>query len=322
MFKRYPEFKATVMALAKSKIGTFNNKGGRIMKKYLILTVMSVMTAFACNKVEPQAEEPTSFTYNFTIGDKPSFDGQTRAVKTSWENGDKIYVVFDDQMPSSLTDFLILEYSNGSWNAIQQPSASNQPKEEGGTLDALYYANPNPTPEASGSVFNFNNSTTTDGHFLFTYANNALYSISESSLEASLNLVFPGNNWNYFVQICVTGFDPSWRFTVTNGSTSFRRVSPIWKDGSFDYQARTYPTIANANPLSMDGTNGYVYSIVGSNRGDDQAFGVKKGEMDSSSHYKKTFTKKIEGPAAIRFAAPSEDVVLNATTTNGWTRIY
>lgn len=294
------------------------------MKNYLILTIVAVMAAFACNKVEPQAEEPTAFTYNFTIADKPSFDGQTRAVKTGWENGDKIYVVFDDQAPTALTDFLILEYSESkdSWNVIQQPSASNQPKEEGGMLDALYYANPNPTPNASSSVFNFNNSTTTDGHFLFTYANDASYSISESSLEASLNLVFPGNDWSYFVQICVTGFDPSWRFTVTNGSTSFRKVSPIWKAGSFDYQQRTYASIGNADPLSMDGTNGYVYSIVQSSRGAEQTFGVKKGSKDSSSHYTKTFTKKIEGPSAIKFSAPSEDVDVDATTTNGWTRTY
>ena len=52
-----------------------------------------VMAVFAsCSNDEMQLESTGDFKVNFTVADKAGFDGDTRAVKTGWENGDEILI--------------------------------------------------------------------------------------------------------------------------------------------------------------------------------------------------------------------------------------
>ena len=109
------------------------------MRKYLFIT-MAALAMIACSKEEVKVEKNTQpLKFSFNIAEKPSFDADTKSVKTSWEDGDKIYIVFDDAVPTSLEDFMILKYSASAedWEVFQESTTA--PKEDGGTLDALYY---------------------------------------------------------------------------------------------------------------------------------------------------------------------------------------
>lgn len=169
------------------------------MKKYIILIAVAVMAAFACSKVEPKAEESaTTLTYCFNIADKPSLEGDTRAVKEGWADGDIVYVVLDKVIPESSEDLLILKYSSGDWQVIQQPSIA--PTNATGTLDALYYANPNPTMVLDHSTtFYFEDRVNTPDHFgsyMYLLANDVPYSVSDGKLTADLNLSFDNSKSN------------------------------------------------------------------------------------------------------------------------------
>lgn len=298
------------------------------MKKYFILTAMAAVVAFACSKVEPQSDEPAkSITYNFTIADKPSFDGQTRAVKTSWVNGDKIYVVFDDHTPTALTDFLILEYSesNDSWDVIQQPSASNQPNAEGGsTLDALYYANPTPTVVQNGSEYRLSSSI--DGDYLFSFANNVSYSIDDNGELTSdtMTLSFPDAMFLKFTQFCIIGLKTEatrdWRFQAYGDIGSYLQLAiPMYKNGVFDSKSATQSS-SNKAIMIDDKGDGYIYAMV---HPSNTVITFRLFDRNDSSNngspciYTRSFNKTIATSTAAKFKGPLDsEGNLNA----GWNK--
>ena len=66
------------------------------MKKSIILLGCAALLMAGCNKVEtveePEAQEPSK---HLNVDIAVNYGEGTRAVKTGWAAGDKIYVVFD-----------------------------------------------------------------------------------------------------------------------------------------------------------------------------------------------------------------------------------
>ena len=140
------------------------------MKK-LAFIALAALAMFSCNKEEVIIEneaQPQTLKYVFSVAEKPSFDADTRAVKKSWEEGDKIYLVYDDVMPTKLEDLTILKYNaSGEWTVEQESTTA--PKDEGGTLDAIYYGNPDPQKLAVDSQWNafFFDSMAESGKYMY-----------------------------------------------------------------------------------------------------------------------------------------------------------
>ena len=115
------------------------------MKKTLYILSAVLLMMAACNKVEtetvvPEAPEAAEvleapeLRVNFTIGTGED----TKAVKSGWAEGDKVYVMFDNQV--SLPDqYLTLTYTSGSWTANWTGGLANRlSKRTSGTLSAFF----------------------------------------------------------------------------------------------------------------------------------------------------------------------------------------
>lgn len=85
------------------------------MKKLFITLSAAVFALVACNKETPVVEkgpaEATKLAFNFQV----NHPDDTKAVKTAWENGDKIYVFFEGI--SGEGKYLTLSYNGSAWTS-------------------------------------------------------------------------------------------------------------------------------------------------------------------------------------------------------------
>ena len=299
------------------------------MKKYLF-AVLAVLAIVSCSRWDVTTEcvsgTPDSFDYVFTVAEKPSFEPGTRAVKSSWEDGDKIYIVFDDVMPHTMKDFMILKYNGqtGDWDVVQEPSTA--PNAAGGTLDALYYENPNPdglfTDTVDGGCFLMDSDRGLDGQYLYHTAENVAYKVEGGKVLSQISLDFIPNNVRTFVQFRVSGLEGDWELFLwdqgASGSTvSFAVWAPTWEalNKCFQYQSSAQSKW-RMNPRA-DGH--YLYLSV-LDRSESVTIGLHKTSGEHAGYYYKTFAKTITGKAvAITFQGPQFDA--SGVTTNGWTSL-
>ena len=66
------------------------------MKKIFMAAMTLVMAVFASCSNEDLNVENNEVKVKFTVAEKPGFDADSRSVKTGWDNGDQILVVFRD----------------------------------------------------------------------------------------------------------------------------------------------------------------------------------------------------------------------------------
>ena len=97
------------------------NSGGNTMKKIISFFAMAAMLLVSCSKeMESGAGEVNSGDTVFAPG-KYTFNVEvleTKAVKTAWENGDKIFVFFDDAATKAATDVANLPYITLNFNSL------------------------------------------------------------------------------------------------------------------------------------------------------------------------------------------------------------
>ena len=81
------------------------------MKKITLLTIFGValMALSACNKEEVPASKTLKLDLNII------HDSDTKAVKTGWESGDKIYVFFGKPEDHTTPAYLTLTFDGSSW---------------------------------------------------------------------------------------------------------------------------------------------------------------------------------------------------------------
>ncbi len=296
------------------------------MKKLVFIT-LAAFALFSCNKEEANVQneaQPQPFKYVFNVADKPSFDADTKAVKTSWEEGDKIYIVYDDVTPTELKDFTILEYDkSGEWTVAQV--SKTEPKDEGGTIDAFYYGNPTPKKLAFDSGWNafFFDTVSETGKYMYFVKNNISYSKEGDTVKASISLEFDNYNDETYVQFCITGLDGEWLSDVKDSQHTnnlFGWNSPVWKENGFCYIDLTAAYHIGDFRLDNRGDEGhYLYFSV--NQGADAiTITLIKPDGDYQGRYYKTFNKKISGKsAAITFKGPQFDE--SGAITNGWNKV-
>ena len=166
------------------------------MKKITLLTIfgLALMALSACNKEEVTASRTLKLDLNII------HDSDTKAVKTGWESGDKIYVFFGKPADHPTPAYLTLTFDGSSWTeawtaGLEAEIAST----ESGKLHAVY------TPGKLGTIsyssydkrYNFNGSD--PGWYL--KCENVSYTVSEGVLAATLNMARPSD----FVQFYLEG---------------------------------------------------------------------------------------------------------------------
>lgn len=294
------------------------------MKKVLFIA-LAAFALFSCEKEQDVKveKESQSLKFAFNVADKPSFDGDTRAVKTRWESGDRIYLVFDDVCPTKLADLTILQYDGTEWAVAQE--GNNKPSEAGGTLDALYYDNPTLRPTynntSDGGEFLFGNDVDY-GKYMFLNQANVPYSVSGGVVEADLSLDFEPNNVRTYVQFCIKGIDADeWQVAPKDykeSSNSIGTWGPEWQALNARF---TYDSFPPGYYLYMGNRSdgAYLYATVWQ-QAETWTFGLNKRTGDYQGLYLKTFSKQISGKcAAITFTGPQFDA--DGNVTNGWKNI-
>lgn len=166
------------------------------MKKITLLTIFGValMALSACNKEEVPASKTLKLDLNIIR------DSDTKAVKTGWESGDKIYVFFGKPEDHTTPAYLTLTFDGSSWAESWTAGLEAEiAATESGTLHAIY------TPGTLGTIsynsydkrYDFNGSD--PGWYL--KCENVSYTVSEGVLAATLNMARPSR----FVQFYLAG---------------------------------------------------------------------------------------------------------------------
>lgn len=299
------------------------------MRKYLMIA-LAAFALFSCNKEREIVDgelQPRSLKYVFDVAEKPSFDGNTRAVKTSWEAGDQIFIVYDDVDPSSLEDFMILTYDGNEWKVTQEPQepATNKPKDTGGTLSALYCE----IPESSliqlydydALVFE------AEGNGQFMVGNKIPYTVEDETLTASIALDFENGDDMTYVQLRITDLPAStkgWTLEpddyLHENENDFEVFLPAWLHEDHVFSHLSLSDVAGDGyeyRLGNRDDGCYLYLSV-QQKADDITFTITN--RDNNDKYRKTFSRKISGKcAAITFKGPQLDA--SGTPTNGWKKV-
>ncbi len=299
-------------------IGINFRKLGNMKQTYLFALVALAM--FSCSKPQIVVNtEPQPLKYNFSIAEKPSIEAETKALKKSWDEGDKVYIVFDDATPKSLGDFMILKYTAGEWE-VEQPSTS-LPSASGGTLDALYYDNANPrgsfTDDADGGTFYFETSMGVYGQYLFFQAENVPYTVEDGTVSSSFSLDFEPNNVRTYVQFRITGLEGEWQFfseDFVNTDNTFAAWGPVWQKLNHRF---TYDDSILYTWKLNERTDGHYIYLSTQQNADAITITLMKENGANAGYYQKSFNKKISGKfAAVTFKGPQFDD--NGVPTNGW----
>ena len=123
------------------------------MKKTIILASFALMAAFSsCNKSEmPEAATTDGIKLNITVADLST---ETKAVKSGWENGDRLNLYFEGWNEIATVDNfqkepdMILKYDGSKWQIESQvASLSSRLKSTGGKFTAFW--------ESSNDLMNY-----------------------------------------------------------------------------------------------------------------------------------------------------------------------
>lgn len=151
------------------------------MKKTIII-LSALIALVGCSKENTQPES-TPNVFNITI----SREGDTKAVKDGWEDGDVVYVFFSTV---AAPKYLKMSYSSGTWTKTQYNGAAAEAFEVPGpgTMTAIYlpYGN-DETVSVDGTSFKFGNTYTS----YYLKAEKAPYTVSGGVVSGSLNMVVP-----------------------------------------------------------------------------------------------------------------------------------
>ena len=98
----------------------------KILSGFCIVLSAGLLALSSCNKVEtpaPEADVQLVFDIQVEYGDDP----QTRAVKTDWEDGDKIFVFFTKPNGKYLdpAKYVTITYNGSSWDTSVDSGSSN-----------------------------------------------------------------------------------------------------------------------------------------------------------------------------------------------------
>ena len=164
------------------------------MKKALF-SLLFAMVVFSCAQQEelvvdePDLFDISSLSFNFMVNSP----GDTKAVKTGWETGDKVFVFFSGLS----TGYVTFEYGTSSWNVpVVSGTGSIAPE---GTLTAVYlpFCNDDDTPSHGASGWAFSQPY----YSYYLVSQNTTYTIDSevSTLSAKMVMENPEGYVQFFV---------------------------------------------------------------------------------------------------------------------------
>lgn len=175
------------------------------------VVMLLIASAVSCQKEtsnERQAAiEATHYTFAISVNGEPGFNATaTKAVKTNWENGDRIYLFFKPSQQNLLNDtYATMVYNGTSWTTTMTGKSSLT---TGGHLSAVY------VPYIGSVVPQIENGKWTIGcgDVYYSCAAAQEYKVESSTVKATLKMVIP----NDYVQFYITDVTASDILTCNN----------------------------------------------------------------------------------------------------------
>ncbi len=272
------------------------------MKKFIYaISALAVMMAVGCSKEDVETPSPE---YKLVVNmDKPSFGDDTRAVRTSWENGDVVYVVFDGDLYDGATvaKYLTLTYNNSSWTPTWVgTNAAEVAAKETKTLRAAYVNIP-VTPDFwyDGQILSFESAT--QGVYTMT-CDNGTYTVSDSTITLNIALEHKCS------QITVRGID----------------VAGNWTLSCNELQAILGASVRNSNGVGVSAGN-FNDSMTGFANADGVSFyGYYPGATSPSNltftltNGTKTYTRSFTDKGGLE---AGEAIIMDGPSSGKWTEV-
>ena len=272
------------------------------MKKFIYaISALAVMMAVGCSKEDVETPSPE---YKLVVNmDKPSFGDDTRAVRTSWENGDVVYVVFDGDLYDGATvaKYLTLTYNGSSWTSTWVgTNAAEVAAKETKTLCAVYVNTP-VTPDFWNNGQNLSFESATQGVYTMT-CEDGTYTVSDSIITLNIALEHECS------QITVRGIDVAGNWTL-----SCNRLQALLGAG-----------VSNSNGAGVSAGN-FNDSLTGFANADGVSFyGYYPGATSPSNltftltNGTKTYTRTFTDKGGIKYGMA---IIMDGPSSGKWTEV-
>ena len=272
------------------------------MKKILLVMSILAMAFVSCSKDDANTQND-GYKLVVNISEKPAFNEVVRAVRTSWENGDVVYVLFEGDLYDGATaaKYLTLTYNNSSWTPtwvgtnIDEVAAKTTK-----TLRALYVNTP-VTPDFwnNGQILSFGSAT--QGVYVMQ-CNDGTYTVSDSTITLNIALKHKCS------QITVRGIDVAGNWTLSCNELQAIFGGSVKNSNNVDVSAGDYNDplagFANADGVSFYGY--YPFASTGSNL----IFTLSNGT--------KTYTRSFVKEGGIK---AGDAIIMDGPDSGKWTEV-
>ena len=275
---------------------------GKKMKKILLVMSILAMVFVSCSKDDANTQND-GYKLVVNISEKPAFNEVVRAVRTSWENGDVVYVVFDGDLYDGATaaKYLTLTYNNSSWTPTWV--GTNIDEVAAKTTKALraLYVNTPVTPEFWNNGQFLTCDSTTKGVYVMQCIDGT-YTVSDSTITLNIALEHKCS------QITVRGIDVAGNWTL-----SCNELQAI-VGGSFMDNDKVVISATNFNdPLAgfanADGVSFYGY-YPGATSGSNLKFTLSNGT--------KTYTRSFTINGGLK---AGDAIIMDVPDSGKWTEV-
>lgn len=223
------------------------------MKKTIVI-LSAVLALVACNKETPANlnEGPidaSKVVFNFTINKADA----TKAVKSDWASGDKVYVFFEDVT----TGYVVMEYDGSAWSSTLQGTATLSASGKKVTAVFLPFSTDEPTYDGA---WKFAKKT---AYYMTAEAQDYTVTTDPSTDLSTLSATLNMENSQEFVQILISEASPVAGTFMMYAEDLF----PTWCESIVPGGSVTAGKAAAGIPIEpviVDGEGYYFYGTVSS----------------------------------------------------------
>ena len=255
------------------------------MKKIMIV-LSAVLALVACNKETPvkdSSKDASKFVVNITVNHPDA----TKAVKSGWVDGDKVYVFFDGVTGAKYVE---LTRDGSSWTPEMKGGLAVSELAATGTMYGVYFPYEQPVIAANGANVTFK---TASGLSIYTYymTGSGAYEVNKSAdittLTGSMDMVNPDGYVQFYIgkdgekynadgkyRLSVAGVKPTACTTFststhTFGTKELNPAQPMWgyklEDGvafSGVIDATSWSNSANSHVIYLFDTEAAAKTIT------------------------------------------------------------
>ena len=255
------------------------------MKKIMVV-LSAVLALVACNKETPvkdSSKDASKFVVNITVNHPDA----TKAVKSGWVDGDKVYVFFDGVTGAKYVE---LTRDGSSWTPEMKGGLAVSELAATGTMYGVYFPYEQPVIAANGANVTFK---TASGLSIYTYymTGSGAYKVNKSAdittLTGSMDMVNPDGYVQFYIgkdgekynadgkyRLSVAGVKPTACTTFstsahTFGTKELNPAQPMWgyklEDGvafSGVIDATSWSNSANSHVIYLFDTEAAAKTIT------------------------------------------------------------